>query len=80
MNGLRIYINNARLETRSADQVFYSRRSNGPYYRWSYEEKLALWRASRILMADFSSKELNVATWKGVPASLKAKLNEHYME
>lgn len=80
MNGLRIYITSAKLETRSADQVFYSRRSNGPCYSWRYEEKLALWRASRILMADFRSKELDVATWKGVPASLKDKLNEHYME
>jgi hypothetical protein len=80
MNGLRIYINAARPETRSGDPVFYSRRSNGPYYRWCYEEKLAKWRASRILTPDFSPKELGVATWKGVPAALRDRLNEHYLE
>lgn len=80
MNGLRIYVKTTGTETRSGDPVFYSRRSNGPYYRWCYEEKLAKWRACRIVISDFSHKELGVATWKGVPAALKDKLTEHYQE
>jgi hypothetical protein len=80
MNGLRIYINTATPETQLGDTVFYSRRSDGPYYRWCYEETLARWRSSRIHVSDMSPKELCIATWKGVPAALKASLNQHYLD
>ncbi len=79
MNGLRIYINALRSETVSGDPVFYSRRADGPYYRWCYEEKLAKWHGSRV-PGSLPSRELCVATWKGVPAELKASLSEHYLE
>jgi hypothetical protein len=80
MNGVRIYINAVRPETLPPNPVFYSRRAQGPYYRWCYEEKLAKWRGSRLPISDITSRELCVTTWKGVPAALKDKLNEHYLE
>ena len=80
MNGVRIYINAVRRETPPEDPVFYSRRAHGPYYRWSYEQRLAKWQGSRMPPSNLTSKELEVTTWKGVPAELKDKLHEHYLE
>jgi hypothetical protein len=80
MNGLRIYINTVRPETHSGSQVFYSRRANGPYYRWSYEVTLERWKSLRMPSYDLSPKELGIAAWKGVPPALKDRLSEHYLE
>jgi hypothetical protein len=80
MNGLRIYITVRGSDKLSGDIVFYSRRAEGPYYRWSYEEKLEQWRGSRMRTSDLTPRELCVASWKGVPAALQASLIEHYLE
>jgi hypothetical protein len=80
MNGLRIYIDVVRADTRCGDPVFYSRRADGPYYRWSYEENRGQWHGSRVHASDLTPRELCLATWKGVPASLKTRLGEHYVE
>src|SRR5882672_10926549 len=70
MNGLRVYINPRIAETCGGFGVFYSRRENGPYYRWAFEEKRKVWRVSRVQPSDFSPKALSNANWKGVPAAL----------
>jgi len=80
MNGLRIYSDPFTTDKLSGQPVFYSRRSNGPYYCWRYEEKSKRWCGSRMHTFDFSLSELSVASWKGVPAALQAKLGEHYIE
>jgi hypothetical protein len=80
MNGLRVYINPQVKETCGGYGVFYSRRENGPYYRWAYEEKVSLWRVSRVSPSDFSPKTLSNANWKGVPAALQKSMVEHYQE
>jgi len=41
MNGLRVYVNSIGSGTCPGSGVFYSRRGDGPYYLWRYEEKLA---------------------------------------
>ena len=79
MSGLRIFIDAVGSDVLSRGTVFYSRRADGPYYRWRYEERLARWSGSRM-HSELMPKELCLATWKGVPASLKASLNEHYLE
>ena len=80
MNGLRVYINTIVADTRNSDGVFYSRRGDGPYYLWRYEEKFGQWRGSRVLSADFAPRELTMARWKIVPMTLQDKLGEHYLE
>ena len=80
MNGLRVYINPHVKETCGGFGVFYSRRENGPYYRWAYEETVSLWRVSRVSPSDFSPKTLANANWKGVPAALQKSMVEHYQE
>lgn len=78
INGLRVYINPEVTETRGGFGVFYSRRENGPYYRWVYEETVKRWRVARVQPSDFSSRTFSTANWKGVPASLQKRMVEHY--
>lgn len=78
MNGLRMYIHSQTVETHGGRQVFYSRREDGPYYRWSYDENLRQWQVGRVLK---SSPMLFIpATWKEIPAGLKKDIVEHYQD
>lgn len=79
MNGLRVYIKPSSVEV-VGQKVFYSRRGNGPYYRWRYEETAKEWRVSRVISADFTSQSLAMATWKAVPIALQTRLGEHYLD
>ncbi|MGH9969671.1 MAG: hypothetical protein ACREBG_18015 [Pyrinomonadaceae bacterium] len=80
MNGLRVYIRPNVADPSGGPRVFYSRRGNGPYYRWLYEDTVGQWRVSRVIAADFTSQSLAMASWKTVPLSLQSKLGEHYLE
>jgi hypothetical protein len=80
MNGLRLYTKPASPDRAAGDNVFYSRRGNGPIYRWLYEAKLAHWRVLRMHTSDFTSRELSLASWKSVPQQLQVQLSEHYLE
>lgn len=80
MNGLRIYVNPKLTEVSGSNQVFYSRRSTGPYYRWSYEKIFKQWRVMRMHSCDFSSKELCSSKWKTIPSLLQLRLKVHYDE
>jgi len=62
------------------DKVFYSRRGNGPIYRWLYEEKLPHWRALRMHTSDFDTQKLHNASWKSVPETLQEQLGAHYSD
>ena len=37
MKDLRVYVGPAAPRARGGQEVFYSRRADGPYYRWLYE-------------------------------------------
>ena len=90
MSGLRVYINSpspapaSSIAIEAADaavnKVFYSRRGNGPIYRWLYEEKLAHWRALRMHTSDFDTHKLANASWKSVPETLQVQLGAHYLD
>jgi hypothetical protein len=80
MNGLRVYINPNSTDTPSRLSVFYSRREDGPYYRWRYEEGLGQWLFSRVNSYDLPPKALCIASWTAVPTALRARLSEHYLE
>src|SRR2546423_12519514 len=47
MNSLRVYIEGDGAETRRTRSVFYSRREDGPYYRWVYDDTIRQWRGGR---------------------------------
>ena len=90
MSGLRVYVNSPSMSQRirpgvekddtNPDRVFYSRRGNGPIYRWLYEEKLAHWRPLRLHTSDFDSHKLCNASWKSVPETLQARIGAHYLD
>lgn len=80
MNGLRMYTRAMNADSSGGGLVFYSRRGSGPYYRWSYEEKLGAWCSARMHADDLSLEELCAASWKGVPPTLQVRLGEHYLE
>ena len=90
MSGLRVFVDSpspseatpvgiAADET-VAKRVFYSRRGNGPIYRWLYEESRAHWRALRMNSSDFDTHKLSNASWKIVPETLQAQLGAHYLD
>lgn len=79
MNGLRIFIDEKTIEE-AGDQVFYSRRSEGPYYRWCYEQEPNKWRAARVHGSHLATDNLSLWRWKDVPAALKTSLIDHYAE
>jgi len=80
VNGVRIYTVSASDLATPGDSVFYSRRGDGPYYRWLYEEKAARWRVARVIDSSFTRQTLSLATWKNVPEALQSRLGEHYLE
>ena len=80
MNGLRVYVNPAVADARCGLVVFYSRRADGPYYRWCDEQGLGQWRCSRVPASHWTLKALCVASWRTMPAALQLRLGEHYLE
>lgn len=80
VNGVRIYTEPTSVAATPGDNVFYSRRGEGPYYRWLYEEKVGKWRVARVVDANFTRQSLSLATWKTVPVALQTRLGEHYLE
>ncbi len=90
ISGLRLYVNSSSTmlpgsiavaeKDIEVDKVFYSRRGNGPIYRWLYEEKLPHWRALRMHTSDFDSHKLRNASWKSVPETLQEQLGTHYSD
>ena len=77
MRDLRVYVDSLRAD---AGATFYSRRADGPVYRWLYEEGAGRWRFARVRLSKFDLKVLCVASWGAVPVTLRARLGEHYLE
>lgn len=82
MQGLRVYINPVDTGTRNDNEhgVFYSRRDDGPYYRWQYNNEPGQWSCSRLRPTDFVPHALSLARWKSVPVELQTILVQHYLE
>jgi hypothetical protein len=77
MRDLRVYVDSLRAD---AGATFYSRRADGPVYRWFYEEGTGRWCFSRVRLSKFDLRVFCVADWRAVPASLRTRLGEHYLE
>jgi len=80
VNGLRMYVPTLSAARSNGSGVFYSRRGNGPYYCWLYEETNQKWNVSRVISHDFDLQPLSLATWKTVPVALQSRLGEHYLD
>jgi hypothetical protein len=80
MRDLRVYIDPVGARGRGRDAAFYSRRADGPYYRWVYAEGTGRWRYSRVSLHRPELNVLCLARWEAVPPALRDRLGEHYLE
>jgi len=79
MNGLRMFILDRSAAT-AGGLIFYSRRADGPYYRWWYDDSLEHWRAARVQVDDFPTTPLCASSWKNIPVALQGSLIDHYQD
>ena len=80
MRDLHVYVEPLSSETRGGHTAFYSRRADGPYYRWLYVEGTGRWRYSRVSLDKPAQRVLCVARWEAIPTALRTRLGEHYLE
>lgn len=76
--GLRVYLGPEAIEPSGTHAVFYTRREDGPFYRWEFDEVTSHWRSSR-LGHNRIPRTLRTAHGK-VPFDLKSELLSHYQE
>ncbi len=77
-SGLRVYVDTVGADTFTTHGVFYSRRADGPYYRWHYEVEGERWCGSRVHL-EATPKSLRQAQGR-VPLALRTQLLEHYQD
>ncbi|MET0626187.1 MAG: hypothetical protein ABW250_24850 [Pyrinomonadaceae bacterium] len=80
MRDLHVYVEPVGSAARGEWKAFYSRRADGPYYRWLYAEGQGSWCYSRVSLDRPTLRMLCVAPWDAVPATLRSRLGEHYLE
>ena len=80
MRDLRVYVYPKGSAARGEVAAFYSRRADGPYYRWLYAEASGRWGYSRVRLDRLTLRVLCVARWEAVPTTLRKRLGEHYLE
>ena len=77
MRDLHVYVEPAGSGERG---TFYSRRADGPYYRWLYAEGPGHWHYSRVRLDRPALRVLRLAPWEALPPALRSRLGEHYLE
>jgi len=80
MRDLHVYVEPLSPGGRGVRTAFYSRRADGPFYRWLYAEGAGRWRYSRVILDRPALRVLCVTRWDAVPAALQKRLGEHYLE
>ena len=81
MRELKVYVSSQPGKRgRVEPLVYYTRRADGPFYRWLYESEAGQWNVSRVSPSKVTLRVLCAASWAVVPITLKARLSEHYLE
>lgn len=80
MRDLHVYIEPSSAGARGHRAAFYTRRADGPFYRWLDAEGSGRWRYSRVSLDRLTLRMLCVAPWDAVPPALRSRLGEHYLE
>jgi hypothetical protein len=80
MRDLHIYVEPSGQGARVERAAFYSRRADGPFYRWLYAEGPGRWDYSRVSLDRLTLRMLCAAPWDALPAALRSRLGEHYLE
>jgi hypothetical protein len=60
-------------------EVFYSRRSAGPYYKWRTIAP-ETWEVTRVHGDDLLAVDLCPLSWKNLPQTLQGRVVNHYEE
>ena len=80
MNGLRVYTSALVAHSEAEISSFFTRKGGGPFYQWKFNDGLGVWHCARLNSSELTPKTFALAKWKSLPLSLRAKLNEHYIE
>jgi hypothetical protein len=80
MRDLHVYVDSVGAGGRGEHAAFYSRRADGPFYRWFYAEGSGRWLYSRVSLDRLTLRVLCAARWEAVPTTLRDRLGEHYLE
>lgn len=80
MRDLHVFVDPVGSEARGAQTAFYTRRADGPYYRWLDAEGVGRWCYSRVTLDRLTLRVLCVARWEAIPTALRKRLGEHYLE
>jgi len=80
MIGLRVYIHDTIAEKINGHLVFYSRREDGPYYRWAFDDVVREWRVGRVANSVITSRDLTLEAWKRLPVALQRSMVDHYQD
>jgi len=80
LNGLRVFTVDGQSLRPLELRVFYSRRSDGPYYRWSYAPNVQQWEFVRVPHEQLPYLTLCASRWNNIPRALQSKLADHYVE
>ncbi len=80
LTGVRIFTLDSEDVRSDVSQIFFSRRSEGPYYRWSFAEDQQKWRSMRVPHDQLPHLPLNAWSWRNIPHALQRSLVDHYQE
>jgi hypothetical protein len=80
MRDLHVYAKTEDSGAARERTTFYSRRADGPYYRWLRAEGPVCWRYSRVSLDRPTLRLLRLAPWDCLPAALRDSLGAHYLE
>ena len=77
IHGLRMYVAQRPADSAAISEVFYSRRSTGPYYQWRTTAP-EIWEVTRVSEHDLF--DLSPLSWKNLPTTLQRRVVNHYDE
>ncbi len=77
--GLRMFTAQPSADSAGECEMFYSRRSTGPFYRWRTTAP-ERWEVTRVNGGDLLAAGLCPLSWKNLPQTLQLRVVNHYEE
>jgi len=77
--GLRMFVAQGPADSAGECEVFYSRRSAGPFYKWRITAP-ETWEVTRVDGGDLLASDLCRLSWKNLPQALQRRVVNHYEE
>lgn len=77
--GLRMFTAQPSPGSAGECELFYSRRSTGPYYQWRTIAP-ETWEVTRVHGGELLATDLCPLSWKNLPQALQKRVVNHYEE